>query len=119
MTLREPYNKHPSSLKEVQQQKPAPFSLLKEGARRAPKTSITIWYDAGYPNALYLRGQGANLSWEKGIEMKNIRSNQWVWETTEPFTSCEFKVLINDKEYEIGNNHILTCGASIQYTPHF
>lgn len=84
-----------------------------------PKTRITLNYDVGFSNALYLRGQGANLSWDKGILLKNVKADEWVWETNVPFTSCEFKVLINDTEYEIGQNHTLTCGASIRYTPQF
>ncbi|MBA3237834.1 MAG: hypothetical protein H0T62_05715 [Parachlamydiaceae bacterium] len=84
-----------------------------------PKTRITIRYDVGFSNALYLRGSGAHLSWEKGVLLKNLGADLWFWETSLPFTSCEFKVLMNDKEYEIGNNHILSCGATVQYTPMF
>lgn len=84
-----------------------------------PKTRITINYDVGFSNALYLRGQGANLSWNKGTLLSNVKPDEWIWETTEPFTTCEFKVLINDTQYESGDNHTLTCGASIHYTPQF
>lgn len=84
-----------------------------------PKTRITLNFDVGFSNALYLRGQGANLSWDKGILLKNVKADEWVWETNVPFTSCEFKVLMNDTEYEVGQNHTLTCGASICYTPQF
>lgn len=84
-----------------------------------PKTRITLNIDVGFSNALYLRGQGANLSWDKGILLKNIKADEWVWETNVPFTSCEFKVLVNDVTYEVGQNHTLTCGASICYTPQF
>jgi hypothetical protein len=84
-----------------------------------PKTRITLKFDVGFSNALYLRGQGANLSWEKGILLKNVNADEWIWETNVPFTFCEFKVLVNDDTYEIGQNHTLTCGASICYTPQF
>jgi hypothetical protein len=88
-------------------------------APTGPKTRITIRYDVGFSNALYLRGNGAHLSWDKGVLLKNLGPDLWFWETSLPFTSCEFKVLINDKEYEIGDNHILSCGATVQYTPMF
>lgn len=88
-------------------------------SKKGPKTRIIIKYDVGFNNSLTLRGKGANLSWEKGIPLKNIKADEWVWETDTPFTSCEFKVLINDKHYEVGNNHTLICGARIQYTPKF
>lgn len=87
--------------------------------KKGPKTRIVIKYDVGFNNMIYLRGKGANLSWDKGICLKNTNPDEWVWETDSPFTACEFKVLINDKHYEIGENHPLTCGASIQYTPKF
>ena len=86
---------------------------------KGPKTRITIKYDVGFNNTLYLRGKGANLSWDKGIILKNVKADEWVWETDTPFTTGEFKVLINDKHYEMGENHPLTCGANIHYTPKF
>jgi hypothetical protein len=96
--------------KEPQPQKPLPMG---------PKTRITIHFDVGFPNALYLRGEGADLSWEKGLLLKNVKADEWIWETNKPFTTCQFKILINDYEYEIGDNHLLTCGASVHYTPKF
>ena len=84
-----------------------------------PKTRITIHFDVGFPNALYVRGEGADLSWDKGHLLKNVKSDEWIWETNKPFTTCQFKILINDYEYEIGDNHLLTCGASVHYTPKF
>lgn len=99
--------------------KKSPSPIEKAEHKTGPATKLTIRYDAGFPNVLYLRGQGASLSWEKGIPLKNVKADQWVWETTAPFTTCEFKVLINDREYEIGDNHHLSCGAVVAYTPQF
>lgn len=87
--------------------------------KKGPVTRVTIKFDVGFSNALYIRGSGANLSWDKGILLKNLHPDEWLWETDLPFNSCEFKILINDKVYEIGENHPLTCGASIQYSPKF
>lgn len=87
--------------------------------KKAQKTRILIKYDVGFHNSLYIRGHGANLNWEKGILLKNVKNDEWIWETETPFTTCEFKVLINDKQYESGDNHHLTYGVSIQYTPKF
>ena len=95
---------------QIHPQKPLPMG---------PKTRITIHFDVGFPNALYLRGEGADLSWDKGLLLKNVKADEWIWETNKPFTTCQFKILINDCEYEIGENHLLTCGASVHYTPKF
>lgn len=83
------------------------------------KTHITIKYDVGFPNQLTIRGKGANLNWDKGQPLKNVRNDEWIWETETPFSHCEFKVLINDRQFETGENHHLTQGASVIYTPHF
>lgn len=83
------------------------------------KTKVTVKYDVGFSNQLYIRGKGANLSWEKGIVLKNVKPDEWVWETDAHFSNCEFKVLINDKNFESGDNHYLIQGSTIVYTPHF
>lgn len=100
----------------------SPATMVKEQpakTHKGPKSRITINFDVGFSNVLYIRGQGANLSWNKGLLLTNVKPDEWIWETTKPFTTCEFKVLINDSEYEAGDNHTLTCGSSIQYTPEF
>lgn len=112
----------PKNLQTVSTKSNVPAAIRKEPSVKThsgPKTRITIIYDVGFSNALFLRGQGAKLSWEQGVPLTNVKADEWVWETTEPFTICEFKVLLNDQEYESGQNHTLSCGASIQYTPHF
>ncbi len=83
------------------------------------KTRIHIRFDCGFNNQLYIRGQGANLRWDKGILLKNIKADEWVWETDAKFPSCEFKILINDSIYETGLNHKINCCGSLSYTPHF
>lgn len=83
------------------------------------KTKITVKFDCGFPNHLTIRGQGAGLCWEKGVHLKNVKRDEWVFETDVPFTKGEFKVLINDKTYETGANHTLFPGTSTQYTPNF
>lgn len=86
---------------------------------RGPTTRITVKYDVGFNNSVHLRGEGANLSWDKGVKLKNIKSDEWSWETNIPFSKCEFKVLINDRQYELGENHKLICGTSYEFTPSF
>ena len=86
---------------------------------KSKPTQVTVRYDAGFPNNLFIRGSGAGLSWDRGVPLKNIGYDGWVWETDSHFGECEFKVLINDRHYETGENHHLHEGESIQYTPRF
>lgn len=94
-------------------------SSLTRASQVKRKTQILVKYDAGFSNNLYIRGEGANLNWKKGIELKNINKDEWVWETSNDFNSCSFKILINDEQFEIGENHAINCGKSIQLTPLF
>lgn len=82
-------------------------------------TKITIKYDVGFNNIVYIRGEGADLSWKKGKPLKNVKADEWVWESDKPFSQMEFKVLINDEKYEAGENHHLAGGSTISYTPSF
>lgn len=92
---------------------------IPSASRIGTKTRITVKYDVGFHNNLYIRGTGANLNWNKGVPMKNVKADEWIWETDASFPSGEFKVLINDRIYETGPNHPLKSGTNIQYTPHF
>lgn len=91
----------------------------KEHASKNHISTITIKYDVGFGNGLYLRGSGAGLSWDKGKRMRNVGPDTWVWETDATFTECEFKALVNDEAYEEGSNHQLLCGKNVQYSPNF
>lgn len=83
------------------------------------KTRIHVRYDVGFSNSLSIRGKGANLSWERGVPLKNIKPDLWVWETELPATVIEFKILLNDRVYEEGSNRTLKSGSQVEYTPKF
>jgi hypothetical protein len=112
---------------EVQAQKGPSTPAASSSPPKAPaqsqgasgKTRIIVKYDAGFPNQLFIRGEGAGLSWDKGILLKNVSANEWVWETDSTFKHCEFKVLINDRTYENGENHQPKAGNALSYTPQF
>lgn len=89
------------------------------GPKKNQHTKIIIKYDAGFGNQLFIRGKGSSLSWDKGIPLKNIKTDEWSWETDSTFNNCEFKILINDIHFELGENHPLDCGSCIQYSPKF
>lgn len=82
-------------------------------------TKVTIRFDAGFSNNLYIRGNAPGLNWDRGVLLKNIGPDEWVWEADGFFDDCEFKVLINDQQYEAGENHHVHSGERVQYTPKF
>jgi hypothetical protein len=95
-------------------------SKTKKSTQKEGVTRVVVKFDCGFANSLFLRGEGiASLSWEKGLPLKNIKSDEWVWETDRPFAKAQFKVLINDKAYEVGENHSLKHGETLTCTPKF
>lgn len=73
-----------------------------------------------FKQKIFIRGQGAgDLNWEKGNEMKQIGPEEWVLEIQEDFSKLEFKVLIDDEIFEIGENHKISPGSSIRINPKF
>lgn len=84
------------------------------------KTKIVVHFDAGFPNSLFLRGEGLpGMSWEKGLKMHNKGFNKWEIEFNESFKKGKFKVLINDQMFEEGENHDLKPGQLVDVYPRF
>lgn len=83
------------------------------------KTMLYVRCNTGFSNMLFIRGQGANLSWNKGIPLKNIQADLWLFETDVPFSQAEFKILFNDQVYEEGANRTVRCGSQIEFCPKF
>lgn len=99
-----------------------PYAFMQAGTAKPTQktTKVIVKCNCGFPNSLYIRGEGiSGLSWDRGQKMTNIKPDEWVWETDKPFQRCQFKVLINDKQYEAGENHTLDCGKAIICSPKF
>lgn len=91
----------------------------KTPARKLVQTRIMARVDVGFGNALYLRGEGAGLSWEKGALMENISPYEWVFSTTRAKAPIEFKCLINDQIWSEGANQSVAAGGSSISSPVF
>ncbi len=88
----------------------------------APVTIIVAKHDAGYGNNLYIRGEGAGLSWETGALMKNVENDVWVWTTNETAKGAiSFKFLLNDstEHWSVGDNLSASTGETTTVTPYF
>lgn len=86
---------------------------------KTKNTCIIVKYDCGYDNHLTIRGAGAGLSWHKGVSLKNVSANEWIFEVMIPDEFLEFKVLINDQVFELGDNHKIKNGDKIEIHPSF
>lgn len=85
----------------------------------AKKTTVRVKFDAGFSNTLFIRGEGAGLSWFKGTPLKNVSHDEWVWETAKASKEIQFKLLINDEHFESGENHRIGSGGVETIHPHF
>ena len=87
---------------------------------KSTKTRIVAHIDCGFSNNLFLRGEGvSSLSWDKGVAMKNVGPSEWVWESDRPFSTIQFKVLVNDKWFEQGDNRTAAYGQQLEFSPQF
>jgi hypothetical protein len=61
------------------------------------RTRLTVVSYVGIGNKLYLRGEGAGLSWDKGVPLQFISIGRWRWETGDASAPVICKVYKNDK----------------------
>ena len=82
-------------------------------------TVVAVHLDLGRNNALFIRGEGAGLRWDKGQPMQFIAPESWVWSARSANDRLEFQLLLNDEVWEKGEIHILNPGSSMELTPDF
>ncbi len=81
-------------------------------------TTIDVKLDVGFGNAVFLRGQGAGLTWERGVPLSCVDGKTWRWSGTvkDPIT---FKLLINDKIWSAGTDLTVRPGQKLEVKPNF
>jgi len=81
-------------------------------------TTIEVKRDVGFGNAVFLRGQGGGLTWERGLPLVCVDAQTWRWSgmAKDPIT---FKLLINDKVWSAGNDLRIAPGQRMEVAPEF
>ncbi len=104
---------------ETASDKPAASSSapVRQGATSKTVT-IEAKVDVGFGNALYLRGEGHGLSWNRGIPLKCVDKSTWLWSGDAP-DKLKFKLLLNDAVWCQGEDLIAVPGQKIQVAPAF
>lgn len=86
----------------------------KPAAKAAPAalklTRIVAHVDVGWGKQLYIRGEGAGLSWEQGIPMLCENDTEWHWVAETDVCPISFKFLIDDKVWALGENITINAG---------
>lgn len=88
-------------------------------ATKAVTTTITACIDIGFGNALYVRGEGPGLNWEKGVLMECRGNDQWqiaLGESSRPYL---LKFLVNDLTWSTGPDYTVPSGVSLTLAPQF
>jgi hypothetical protein len=111
----------------VPTQAKAPVAAGKPVAKIEPRTriitaaaSIVIEakVDVGFGNHLFVRGQGAGLSWERGVQLENVDSSTWRL-TVSAKEKLQFKFLLNDSQWAQGEDVVAVPGKKTEVTPLF
>jgi len=92
---------------------------VKAVATRPVSTTITAQIDIGFGNALYVRGVGPGLSWDRGVLMTCVTDNQWQLALGESARPILFKFLVNDLSWSAGDDYEVAPGASVVLQPTF
>ena len=99
--------------------KRAPAPKVEPVAPTAVRTTITAKIDIGFGNALYLRGEGAGLSWDRGTQMNCLDYDSWMLELGESVRPVIYKFLVNDLTWSAGEDYVVPAGTSVTVVPAF
>ncbi|MDA1273144.1 MAG: hypothetical protein O2960_03690 [Verrucomicrobia bacterium] len=86
---------------------------------KQPVTMVAVKADVGFGNALFIRGQGLGLTWDRGLPLNCVDSSTWIWSAQNVNGKAEFKLLINDQIWSKGENLRVTPGEKIEIAPAF
>lgn len=84
-----------------------------------PEVTITALIDIGFGNLLFVRGEGAGLSWNSGIALECDADNRWSVTLTPAAEPVVFKLLVNDLTWSAGENFQVAPGGAVVVTPTF
>ena len=97
---------------------PAETAATKTVTTAKPVTTIEAKIDVGFGNNLFVRGEGAGLSWDKGSPLKCVAPSTWQW-SGEAGAPLKCKLLLNDSVWMSGEDLVITPGKRVEVTPAF
>lgn len=98
--------------------KKAPVKKSVAPKQTAAQARIIARVDVGFGNTLYVRGEGAGLSWKKGTALTNVTPYEWALSSSKK-GKVIFKFLINDELWAEGENITLQAGRKSISSPTF
>lgn len=101
------------------QGRPSAATKASQPPLTAKTTEIAARIDVGMGNALYIRGQGDGLSWDKGTPLNCLDASTWVWSRSPARERVVFKLLLNDAIWSQGEDLVVEPGRRIEIVPRF
>jgi hypothetical protein len=86
---------------------------------KGSRVTISAKHDVGFGNALFIRGGGAGLSWDKGTPLENVSADVWTIVIPGVERPFGFKFAINDETWNSGPDYVASPGDSLTLTPSF
>ncbi len=83
-------------------------------------TEIKVHCKVPAGHVLYIRGSGAGLSWTHGIPLKKTddgTDDTYVYSVRGARGNLEYKILLDDTQWESGENHRIEQGKAQEFTP--
>jgi hypothetical protein len=87
--------------------------------RLAKATIVEAKADVGFGNAIFIRGEGDGLNWDKGQPQHCLDAETWVWSTEKARANLVFKLLLNDAVWARGENDRVAAGDTLKLAPTF
>jgi hypothetical protein len=84
-----------------------------------PCTRIAARVELGKDNALYIRGHGEGLRWDRGQPLACVERATWVWSASPAHEKVEFHILLDDQIWARGDNLVVEPGRMIELRPDF
>ena len=91
---------------------------MREGSRAFPGPAVVVDLELGTNDAVFIRGKGGGLSWDRGQPLTCVGSGTWAW-SPRSADKLEFQLLLNDEVWARGEKVILEPGRTIEITPDF
>lgn len=98
---------------------PTKKATKKVAPKKPATTTIIANVDVGFGNSLYIRGEGADLSWENGTALENVSPYEWVFCSDTATGEVTFKFLINDEAWADDDDLTVAAGSTSVSSPVF
>ena len=98
---------------------PAPVVPAAAARPKGIRVAITAKVDVGFGNALFIRGDGAGLSWNKGTLLDCVSNDTCSIVLPSVDKPLAFKLVLNDELWSAGDDYSAAPGDTVTVTPSF